>query len=213
MRWGPLISSQSVRVQLTTSTCDWHLKWGQTCAQSGTEPHAAGSDVSPRQVGDRYRSEGRTEVFQVEETQEGRAAFFPTQEGPARLPTPAADHASRLKKHGCPSLEQGGGKPRSPGSHPPLRGPRPLPGPGRTSHVVPVDPAVTVTTLQLQLHLRLHPRDHLLHAAELWMQEGRVSPEPSWGCDCSPASEHMGQEGPGPRAVTGPGLCRPERGV
>ena len=39
---------QSVRVQLTTSTCDWHLKWGQTGHQSGTEPHPAGSDVSSR---------------------------------------------------------------------------------------------------------------------------------------------------------------------
>ena len=109
MGWEPLISSQFVRVQLTTSTCDWHLKWGQTCTQSGTEPHAVGSDVSPRQVGDLHRSESRSEVFQVEQTQEGREAFFPTQEGPARLSTPAADHASRLRKHGCPSPEQGVG--------------------------------------------------------------------------------------------------------
>lgn len=48
MAWEPLTSCQSVRGQLTTSTCDWHLKWGQTGAQSGTEPHAAGSDVSSR---------------------------------------------------------------------------------------------------------------------------------------------------------------------
>lgn len=33
--------------------------------------------------------------------------------------------------------------------------------------MLPVDPAVAVAALQLQLHLCLHPRNHLLHAAEL----------------------------------------------
>lgn len=69
------------------------------------------------------------------------------------------------------------------------QGPRPLPGPGLTSHVVPVDSAVTVASLQLQLHLRLHPRNHLLHAAELWVRAGHVSLGPSWGLDCSPTSQ------------------------
>lgn len=95
--------------------------------------------------------------------------------------------AEKLRKHGRPSLD-GGGKLRSPGSHPPLGGPWPLPRPGLTSHVVPMDPAVAVAALQLQLHLRLHPRNHLLHAAELRTREGHVSPGPSRGHDCGSTS-------------------------
>ena len=45
------------------------------------------------------------------------------------------------------------------------------PGPFVTLHVVPVNAAIAVPALHLQLHLRLHPCDHLLHAAELRTQD------------------------------------------
>lgn len=43
-----------------------------------------------------------------------------------------------------------------------------------TSHVVPVDRAVAIPTLHLQLHLRLHPGNHLLHTAELRTRDGHI---------------------------------------
>ena len=96
--------------------------------------------------------------------------------------------ASRLRScENTAALAGRGGKRGLPGAALPS-GPGPLPRPGLTSHVLPVDPAVAVAALQLQLHLCLHPRNHLLHAAELRTREGHMSPGPSWGRDCGPTS-------------------------
>ena len=124
-----------------------------------------------------------------EETQEGRAAFFPTQEGPAQLPTPAADQLPGWEAARTRPPFAGRGWEAAVSREPPSpRGPWTLPRPGLTSHVLPMDSAVAVAALQLQLHLCLHPRNHLLHAAELQTREGHMSPGPSRGRDCGPTS-------------------------